>query len=620
MTMRGTTICAVKRGDQVAIAGDGQVTMGENTVFKSSAKKVRRLYNGQVIAGFAGAVSDAFTLCERFEEKLTQCGGNLERAAVSLAQDWRSDTAIRKLESMLIVADRNTLLVLSGTGEVIDPDDGVCATPPSPPRRLRSSRWRWPPPSASLPTTISAWKRSRRQVMNELTPREIMRELDRYIIGQDEAKRAVAIALRNRYRRAQLDEDIRNEISPKNILMIGPTGVGKTEIARRLAKLVKAPFVKVEATKFTEVGYVGRDVESIIRDLTENAIRIVRKEFSKRVETRAAVLAEDRLVSLLVNPPKKSSSGNPFEFFLGGKKEPEIPREEQEKLAARREDVREQLRSGALEERELEIEVEDELPQLEVGGNSINIGDMMGGMMPKKTKIRRVKVKEARKILLEEESDKLIDEDEVREEAIHRAEQQGIVFIDEIDKVAGRSSGGHGPDVSREGVQRDILPIVEGSTVNTKYGAVRTDFMLFIAAGAFHVAKVSDLIPELQGRFPVHVTLKSLTQEDFKAILTQPENALTRQYEALLAVDKVFLSFEDSAIDAIAHAAYVLNETKEDIGARRLFAVFEKLLEDISFNAGGDEMPNVYLNINGDYVVEHLGKDEVSMDLKRYIL
>lgn len=456
--------------------------------------------------------------------------------------------------------------------------------------------------------------------MKELTPREITRELDRYIIGQSEAKRAVAIALRNRYRRAQLDESIRNEISPKNILMIGPTGVGKTEIARRLAKLVNAPFVKVEATKFTEVGYVGRDVESIIRDLTENAIRMVRAEFSKRVEARASVLAEDRLVSLLVNPPKKGPS-NPFEFLINpGKKEPELPREEQEKLALRREDVLQQLRSGNLEEREIEIEVEDAMPELEVGGNSINIGDMMGGMMPKKTKIRRVKVKEARRILLEEESAKLIDEDQVREEAIRRAEQQGIVFIDEIDKVAGRSAGGHGPDVSREGVQRDILPIVEGSTVNTKYGAVRTDFMLFIAAGAFHVAKVSDLIPELQGRFPVHVTLKSLTQEDFKAILTQPENALTRQYEALLAVDKVFLSFEDSAIDAIASAAYVLNETKEDIGARRLFAVFEKLLEDISFNAGGDEMPNVYLNINGDYVMEHLGKDEVQMDLKRYIL
>lgn len=456
--------------------------------------------------------------------------------------------------------------------------------------------------------------------MKELTPREITRELDRYIIGQDEAKRAVAIALRNRYRRAQLDENLRNEISPKNILMIGPTGVGKTEIARRLAKLVRAPFIKVEATKFTEVGYVGRDVESIIRDLTENAIRMVREEHTKRVETRASVLAEDRLVSLLVHPPKKTNS-NPFEFLMNpNKKEPEPSREEQEKLAVKREDVLRQLRSGVLEEREIEIEVADALPELEVGGNSISIGDMMGGMMPKKTKIRRVKVKEARKILLQEESDKLIDEDQVKEEAIHRAEQQGIVFIDEIDKVAGRSGGGHGPDVSREGVQRDILPIVEGSTVNTKYGPVHTDFMLFIAAGAFHVAKVTDLIPELQGRFPVHVTLKSLTQEDFKAILTQPENALTRQYEALLAVDKVFLSFEDSAIDAIANAAYIMNETKEDIGARRLFAVFEKLLEDISFNAGGDEMPNVYLNINGDYVIDHLGKDEVKIDMKRYIL
>lgn len=455
--------------------------------------------------------------------------------------------------------------------------------------------------------------------MKELTPREIMRELDRYIIGQEEAKRMVSIALRNRYRRAQLPEEVRSEISPKNILMIGPTGVGKTEIARRLAKLVNAPFIKVEATKFTEVGYVGRDVESIIRDLMENAVRMVRAEYEQKVETRAAVLAEDRLVSLLVSPPKKSS-GNPFEFLMGGKKEPELPTEEQQHLAGRRETIREQLKAGALEDREIEVEVEESAPQLEVGGNSINIGDMMGGMMPKKTKIRHVKVKDARKILVQEEAGKLIDEDEVREEAVRRAEQHGIVFIDEIDKVAGRSNGGHGPDVSREGVQRDILPIVEGSTVNTKYGAVRTDFMLFIAAGAFHVAKVTDLIPELQGRFPVRVTLRSLTQEDFKAILTQPENALTRQYEALLSVDKVFLSFEDSAIDAIARAAYVMNATKEDIGARRLFAVFEKLLEDISFNAGGDEMPNVYLNISEDYVVEHLGKDEATFDTRRYIL
>ena len=455
--------------------------------------------------------------------------------------------------------------------------------------------------------------------MKELTPRETMRELDRFIIGQDEAKRAVAIALRNRYRRAQLPEEIRDEISPKNILMIGPTGVGKTEIARRLAKLVSAPFIKVEATKFTEVGYVGRDVESIIRDLMENAVRMVREEFEQKVETRAAVLAEDRLVSLLVNPPKRSS-GNPFDFLMNGKKEPDLPAEEQQRLSGKREEIRAQLQTGALEDREIEVEVEDSAPQLEVGGNSINIGDVMGGMMPKRTKIRRVKVKEARRILLEEEAGKLIDEDAVREEAVRRAEQHGIVFIDEIDKIAGRSNGGHGPDVSREGVQRDILPIVEGSTVNTKYGAVRTDFMLFIAAGAFHVAKVTDLIPELQGRFPVHVTLRSLTQEDFKAILTQPENALTRQYEALLAVDKVFLSFEDSAIDAIARAAYVLNETGEDIGARRLHAVFEKLLEDISFNAGGEEMPNVYLNISEDYVVEHLGKDDASFDTRRYIL
>ena len=300
----------------------------------------------------------------------------------------------------------------------------------------------------------------------------------------------------------------------------------------------------------------------------------------------------------------------------------ETPEEKQQKLS-KREQVEYALRGGALENKIVEIQVEDNSGiGIEIAGVSadMNMGDMFSGILPKKTKTRKVPVSEARKILIEEESDKLIDEDEVREEAIRRAEQQGIVFIDEIDKVAGRSSGGHGPDVSREGVQRDILPIVEGSTVNTKYGAVRTDFMLFIAAGAFHVAKVTDLIPELQGRFPVHVTLKSLTQEDFKAILTQPENALTRQYEALLAVDKVFLSFEDSAIEAIAHAAYVMNETREDIGARRLFAVFEKLLEDISFNAGGEEMPNVYLNINGDYVIEHLGKDEVTMDFKRYIL
>ena len=455
---------------------------------------------------------------------------------------------------------------------------------------------------------------------HELTPREVVRELDRYIIGQDDAKRAVAIALRNRYRRSQLPKEMRDEIYPKNILMIGPTGVGKTEIARRLAKLVEAPFIKVEATKFTEVGYVGRDVESIIRDLAENAVRMVKDEHVARVKTRAQVLAEDRLVSLLLHPMKKPNTGNnPLDILLGrAKQEPEPSEAEKSEISRKRGELREQLRSGALEDHELEIEVEEAAPQLEVGGASISIGDMMGGMLPKRMKTRHVKVKEAREILIQEESNKLIDEDAVKEEAIRRCEQSGIVFLDEIDKIAGRSVGA-GPDVSREGVQRDILPIVEGSTVNTKYGPVRTDFMLFIGAGAFHVAKVSDLIPELQGRFPVHVNLKSLTQEDFVAILTKTDNAVTRQYAALLEVDKVHLTFDEEALNEIARIAMLSNETGEDIGARRLHAVFEELLEDVSFNAGGDNMPDVYLTITADYVKEHL-KTAKEMDMRRYIL
>lgn len=437
--------------------------------------------------------------------------------------------------------------------------------------------------------------------MNQLSPKQIVNELDKYIIGQDKAKRAVAIALRNRYRRSRLSEADREEITPKNIIMKGPTGVGKTEIARRLAKLVKAPFIKVEATKYTEVGYVGRDVESMIRDLVECSIRLVKEEKMKEVAVKAEGVAEKKIVSIL-SEMKKSERGELAKEVFDAK-------------------LLEDLRAGKFNDTQIEIEVIDAPKSMEIvpGGAEINIGSIFGDMLPKKKKRRKMSVRQAMQQIINEESEKLIDDDSVTTEALSRAEEQGIIFIDEIDKIAGKANQG-GADVSREGVQRDILPIVEGSTVNTKYGAVRTDFILFIAAGAFHVAKVSDLIPELQGRFPVHVTLKSLTQEDFKAILTQPENALTRQYEALLAVDKVFLSFEDSAIDAIASAAFVMNETKEDIGARRLFAVFEKLLEDISFNAGGDEMPNVYLNINGDYVVEHLGKDEVSMDMKRYIL
>ena len=451
----------------------------------------------------------------------------------------------------------------------------------------------------------------------ELTPKQVVRELDRYIIGQDEAKRAVAVALRNRYRRAQLPEELRDEIVPKNILMVGPTGVGKTEIARRLAKLVDAPFVKVEATKFTEVGYVGRDVESIIRDLVEASVRICKEKASQKVKVRATVLAEERIIDLILHPNRKPV--NPIDVLLGNKpKQPELPAEEKQRIAQKADELRAQLQRGELEDMEIEVEVEDAPKDVEINGASVNIGSMMGDMMPKKTKMRRMKVADARRLLVAEEEDKLIDMDAVTEEALRRAEQDGIIFIDEIDKIAARGNTS-GADVSREGVQRDILPIVEGSTVNTKYGVVKTDYMLFIAAGAFHVAKVTDLIPELQGRFPVRVNLKPLTREDFKAILSQTDNALTRQYEALLAVDHVHLHFEESALDALAQAAQQENETREDIGARRLHTLFEKMLEDISFNAGGD-MPDVDVTINGDYVAEHLGGDGKKLDMRQYIL
>ena len=457
--------------------------------------------------------------------------------------------------------------------------------------------------------------------MNEkqLTPRQIVHELNRFIVGQDEAKKAVAIALRNRYRRSRVEESLREEIIPKNILMIGPTGVGKTEIARRLAKLVNAPFIKVEATKFTEVGYVGRDVESIIRDLTENAVRMVRREHEERVMPKARVLAEERLSDLLAHPQKKDSSNNPLDFLLGRQKENQPSNDEVTALARRKEEIRLQLMRGEIEEAELELEVEEEAPTLELGGNSISLGDMMGNMMPKRTRMRHVKVHEARKILTDQEAAKLIDNDAVQEEALLRTEQNGIVFIDEIDKIAS-ASGAHGPDVSREGVQRDILPIVEGSTVNTKYGAVRTDYMLFIAAGAFHVSRVTDLIPELQGRFPVHVNLKSLSKEDFKQIMTIPENALTKQYQALLAVDKVMITFEESAVSAIAEAACNANENAEDIGARRLHAIFEQLLEDVLFNAGDENMPPFELKIDDVYVNEHLKGENKPTDIRKFIL
>ncbi|KUK11726.1 MAG: ATP-dependent protease ATPase subunit HslU, partial [Moorella sp. 60_41] len=432
--------------------------------------------------------------------------------------------------------------------------------------------------------------------MEELTPRQIVAELDRYIVGQREAKKAVAIALRNRYRRRLLPPELRDEIMPKNILMIGPTGVGKTEIARRLARLVNAPFVKVEATKFTEVGYVGRDAESMVRDLVEVAIRMVKKEKMSEVSEKAARLAEERILEILAPSPKRRRPAkNPLEALFGemGESASEVDDTvESQSSRQLRERIAAELRSGALEDRQIEIEIE-ETPQktLEVftlGGMEemgINLQDMLGSFLPRKKKKRRVTVREARRILAQEEAQKLIDMDAAISEAIFRAEQYGIIFLDELDKIAGREAG-VGPDVSREGVQRDILPIVEGCTVTTKYGPVKTDYILFIAAGAFHVSKPSDLIPELQGRFPIRVELKALTKEDFKRILVEPQNALVKQYQALLATEGVEVEFLEEALDEIADLAWQVNGQTENIGARRLHTVMEKLLEELSFEAG----------------------------------
>jgi ATP-dependent HslUV protease ATP-binding subunit HslU len=458
-----------------------------------------------------------------------------------------------------------------------------------------------------------------------LTPKEIVERLDKYIISQDNAKRAVAIALRNRYRRSQLEKEIQDEITPKNIIMVGPTGVGKTEIARRLSKLMNAPFIKVEATKFTEVGYVGRDVESMVRDLVEASIRIVKKDRRESIKKKATELAKKRMIDILMNGPKNSVQPNPLMAFMGQPQlksnEPSETEEQKQERMSKREKIEYALNAGTLESNIIEIEVEDSGGiGIEIAGigNDINIGEIMEGMMPKKTKKRKVTVGEARKILEAEEADKLIDMDEVTATAIERAEQDGIIFLDEIDKIAGKARS-HGPDVSREGVQRDILPIVEGSTVVTKYGPVKTDYVLFIAAGAFHVAKVSDLIPELQGRFPIKVELKTLNASDFMKILTQPKNAIITQYKALLGTEGVNLIFEDEAIKAIAEYAVMVNDTTENIGARRLHTIMENLLDDISFNAGGMDT-SVDVIIDAEYVKAHLGDDIKALNLQKFIL
>ena len=455
--------------------------------------------------------------------------------------------------------------------------------------------------------------------MNTMTPRQIVEELDKYIIGQDEAKRAVAIALRNRYRRSRLDPEIREDITPKNILMVGPTGVGKTEIARRLAKLVDAPLVKVEATKFTEVGYVGRDVDSMVRDLVETSLRLVKERMGKDVEAAAEQNAQERILDALIAKEKgeKKADRNPIEALLGPVRKPDEPPEERESRRQRRERLQMDLLCGALEGEIIEIEVEDNASSETLPGTDVSLNDMLGGLMPKKKKIRKVSVIEARKILKAEETSKLIDMDKAVSEAIYKAEEDGILFIDEIDKVAGRSQSGS-PDVSREGVQRDILPIVEGCTVNTKYGPVKTDHMLFIAAGAFHVAKVTDLIPELQGRFPVQVNLKPLTEEDFRKILTQPENALIKQYQALLGVDDVKLEFTEDALREMAHIAVEMNDRRENIGARRLHTLIEELLDEVSFSAGENGPETV--TIDGAYVREHLCAAMQQFDVAKHII
>ena len=617
----------------MVVAGDGQVSMG-NTVVKSTASKVRKIEKRGVVAGFAGSTADALTLFERLEAKLEKHAGNLSRAAVELAKDWRTDKYLRRLEALMAVGDKENSYIISGTGDVLEPEGDVIGIGSGGNYALAAGKVlmgtemnaeQLAKKAIEVAAEICVFtnnnvkieknimdnsnvtklhpkeknQNSESSVGSSLSPREIVSELDRFVVGQNKAKKAVAVALRNRWRRQALIGEMKNEVLPKNILMIGPTGVGKTEISRRLSKLAEAPFVKVEATRFTEVGYVGRDVEQIIRDLIEIAISMEKVKKRKEVYAKAQKLAEEKVLDALVG--KKAS-------------------------LATRESFRKRLRNGDLDDNEIEIAVSDtggngtsfEIPGMP-GANvgMINIGEMLGKSMGAKEKKKKMTVKESHEILLNDESDKLIEQDKIIKAAKTSTENNGIVFLDEIDKISGRTDR-VGGDVSREGVQRDLLPLIEGTTVNTKYGPIKTDHILFIASGAFQLAKPSDLLPELQGRLPIRVELEALTSDDFKRILKEPDYSLIKQYVALLKTENVDLEFSEDGIDTIAKIASEVNATVENIGARRLHTIIEKILDDISFTA--TDRSGEKIIINKEYITKNLDNLVKDTDLSKFIL